>query len=175
MKDFEPWKRNTILSVAGKTNHLHIICTEPFFNKETGEMSVLAVNISSVREGSPYDDTCILHAGDHPFVKHDSYVRYRDAVAMRVSRIRFAIETQEISVLDRLDDDIFPKLLGDFKNQSKQKQKLRKCLRASFDFFWPFYSSRRACALRCSLLIIKFRFKPINLFSCWKICESQFS
>lgn len=132
MKDFEPWKRNTILSVAGKTNHLHIICTEPFFNKETGEMSVLAVNISSVREGSPYDDTCILHAGDHPFVKHDSYVRYRDAVAMRVSRIRFAIETQEISVLDRLDDDIFSQVIGGFQKSEQTKTKIKKMLESFF-------------------------------------------
>lgn len=132
MKDFEPWKRNTILSVAGKTNHLHIICTEPFFNKETGEMSVLAVNISSVREGAPYDDTCILHAGDHPFVKHDSYVRYRDAVAMRVSRIRFAIETQEISVLDRLDDDIFSQVIEGFQKSEQTKTKIKKMLESFF-------------------------------------------
>ena len=132
MKDFEPWKRNTILSVAGKTNHLHIICTEPFFNKETGEMSVLAVNISSVREGAPYDDTCILHAGDNPFVKHDSYVRYRDAVAMRVSRIRFAIETQEISVLDRLDDDIFSQVIEGFQKSEQTKTKIKKMLESFF-------------------------------------------
>lgn len=51
MMDFEPRKRETFLSIAGKTNHLHIICTNPFFNRETGEISVLAVNISSVRQG----------------------------------------------------------------------------------------------------------------------------
>ena len=95
-------------------------------------MSVLAVNISSVREGAPYDDTCILHAGDHPFVKHDSYVRYRDAVAMRVSRIRFAIETQEISVLDRLDDDIFSQVIEGFQKSEQTKTKIKKMLESFF-------------------------------------------
>lgn len=26
------------------------------------------------------DPACILYAGDHPFINHDSYVRYKDPV-----------------------------------------------------------------------------------------------
>ena len=48
MTEFCPNAKATIL--AGKIDHLHIICTKQFFYKDTGAQSVLAVNVSSIRE-----------------------------------------------------------------------------------------------------------------------------
>lgn len=33
--------------------------------------------VVSVREGVLVDDSCLLAAGDHPFITHDSFVDYR--------------------------------------------------------------------------------------------------
>ena len=39
----------------------------------------MLVNLSSVREGVPYDTTCVLDAGEHEFIRHPSFVFYRNA------------------------------------------------------------------------------------------------
>ncbi len=33
--------------------------------------------VCSIHQGAPYDDACILRVGDHPFIRHDSYIDYR--------------------------------------------------------------------------------------------------
>jgi hypothetical protein len=43
-------------------------------------LQVILVNVTSIRPGRPYDQTCIVRAGEHHAVPHDSWVRYRSAV-----------------------------------------------------------------------------------------------
>ena len=38
---------------------------------------VLLACVTSVKDGLPHEDACLLQAGDHPFIEHDSYVDYR--------------------------------------------------------------------------------------------------
>lgn len=129
MTEFRPDAKATILSIAGKIDHLHVICTDWFFNKETGAQSVLAVNVSSVKEGMPYDSACVLCAGDHPFIKHDSYVRYKDAVVMKVDRIQTAVESGEIKVMDDVSDDVFQRILLGFEKSEHTRTKIKKLVR----------------------------------------------
>lgn len=35
------------------------------------------VGVTTLRPGLPYDPACVLKAGDHPFVQHDSFLAYR--------------------------------------------------------------------------------------------------
>lgn len=37
---------------------------------------ILMVPINSVKPARPHDSTCLLAAGDNPFIKHESYVAY---------------------------------------------------------------------------------------------------
>jgi hypothetical protein len=61
----------------GLTRHLNVIITEP-----TEDMSYLVVPVTTYREdanGRPtpgQDDSCILAAGCHPFIKHKSIPRW---------------------------------------------------------------------------------------------------
>ncbi len=129
MTEFCPDAKATILAIAGKIDHLHVICTKQFFNKETGAQSVLAVNVSSVREGISYDSACVLHVGDHPFIEHDSYVRYKDAVVMKVDRILAAVESGEIKVMDDVSDDVFQRILLGFEKSEHTRTKIKKLVR----------------------------------------------
>ena len=40
---------------------------------------MILVNLSSIRDGFPYDKTCVLSPGAHPFIKRDSFVFYKNA------------------------------------------------------------------------------------------------
>ncbi|MCD6672662.1 MAG: hypothetical protein LT106_07390 [Burkholderiaceae bacterium] len=35
------------------------------------------VSVTTIRSGIPHDTACELHAGDHPFIRHPSYIAYR--------------------------------------------------------------------------------------------------
>ena len=129
MTTYVPDEKGAILAIAGKINHLHILCTKQFINRDTGEMSILAVNISSVKDGIDYDKTCILHAGEHPYITHDSYVRYKDAVAMRISRILSLIDSGDITVLGNVSEDVFQRVLVGFEKSPQTKTKIKKLLR----------------------------------------------
>ena len=124
MTEFCPNAKATILAIAGKIDHLHIICTKQFFYKDTGAQSVLAVNVSSIREKGTYDGTCVLRAGDHPFITHDSYIRYKDAVVMKVEKLISAVNSGEITwkmCQMKVSDAFSP----DLKNPNTRKQILR--------------------------------------------------
>lgn len=66
-----------IIPSGPRGKHLFIILNEPKDFAGHINSSVL-VNVSSVRK-APYDKTCILEPGSHPFVKQRSYIAYRHA------------------------------------------------------------------------------------------------
>ena len=108
------YRAGTILVPAGRTNHLHIICNNPVFYPIDGASSVLAVNISTVRESSIYDGTCILHRGDHPFVHHDSFVYYKDATILKVARADVLYREGSLIPKGQLSEDVFQRVLKGF-------------------------------------------------------------
>lgn len=45
----------------------------------------LAVNLTSVKDGKPFDDTCLVQPGEHPWVRKTSEVYYQKAREWQVS------------------------------------------------------------------------------------------
>lgn len=68
-------KNQTFLINSGPDKHLYVVITEA----DDSGMHVLA-NITSIDPDIPHDPSCKLVAGEHPFVKHDSYVAYEHAI-----------------------------------------------------------------------------------------------
>ncbi|MBW7990160.1 MAG: hypothetical protein FVQ84_09125 [Planctomycetes bacterium] len=62
---------------GGHPEHLYIIISNPSGNSQ----KVVIVNISSWRDEAIglNDSSCIVNDGEHPFIKHKSYVFYREA------------------------------------------------------------------------------------------------
>ena len=50
----------------------------------------LLVNVSTLRPNA--ETTCIVQAGEHPFIAHDSYVRYGSARCAKVSDLAEAVK-----------------------------------------------------------------------------------
>lgn len=73
---FLPVQRATLLIPSGNTNHLFILLTNPTDLLPSTEKHSLIVGIASIRPGRPYDGTCCLYVGDHPFIRQNSYVNY---------------------------------------------------------------------------------------------------
>lgn len=115
MTKFQPYRKGTLLALSGKVDHLHVICNDPVHYAIDGCDCVLAVNISSVRSGVPFDSTCILKVGDHRFVHHDSYVVYEKAVIWKVGNIDRYIEAGSIKPYpEDMPDEVFKRILQGF-------------------------------------------------------------
>ena len=59
--------------------HLFFVVSKPEPNR------VLLVHVSSMKPGRECDTSCVVRFGEHPFIKHDSFVVY--------SSIMFALES----------------------------------------------------------------------------------
>jgi hypothetical protein len=71
---YVPYKKGTLLIPTGNTKHLFVVVTD-----KCKADSHLLINITSVHPGMKHDETTIIEAGEHPFIKHQSYVEYRRA------------------------------------------------------------------------------------------------
>jgi hypothetical protein len=68
---------------SGLKRHLNVIISNP--DKDNNFMVVSVTTLRRRADGTPYknqDLTCILNAGDHPFIKHESWVFYQIAKSM---------------------------------------------------------------------------------------------
>jgi hypothetical protein len=70
--------------------HLYIVITEP---DEGGK--AVCVNVSTAYSFS--ERTCVLKIGDHPFVKHESVVRYQYAKILDLKLVEKALMTRQFS------------------------------------------------------------------------------
>ncbi|WP_025672779.1 hypothetical protein [Salinivibrio socompensis] len=108
-------KKGTILIPSGGVKHLHFVCSDPVFYPKYTKESVLVVNISSVPQDEQwYDSTCVLYAGDHPFVKYPSYVYYRKADIFGADNVQQRIDDGTFDVHQVCPDDTFSRILAGF-------------------------------------------------------------
>lgn len=131
MTKYQPFKKGTVLAISGAVDHLHVICNDPVHYPIDGCECVLAVNISSVKLGVPHDSTCILKTGDHPFVRHDSYVVYERAVIWKVSNVDKKVSEGSIKPQpNNISDEIFERILEGFDISDEVEPKIRRFWKA---------------------------------------------
>mgnify|MGYP003722258593 CR=1 FL=1 len=121
-----PYKRGTILLISGPCNHLFIICNDPIYDAGLRKNSVLAVNISSIKEDLPHDTTCIISPGDHPYVAHRSYVVYSKAEILCSTKLEQSIVLGEIETREDVDDQLFNRVLSGFGTSRSVPYKIKR-------------------------------------------------
>ena len=67
-------------------DHLWLIINGPAAHADVA----LIINVSTLRPNA--ETTCIVQPGEHPFIKHDSYVRYRGARGVKVAHLAEAVK-----------------------------------------------------------------------------------
>jgi hypothetical protein len=129
-------KGQTFLSNEEKTprgpvRHLNVIITEP-----SEDMNYLVVPVTTYREdaGRPVpgqDNSCILAAGCHPFIKHKSYVYYK--YARQMSALEIVIGIQKGLLIKR--EDMNPSIIQDMQRGAEESPNLPEELVSFFQFF----------------------------------------
>jgi len=127
-------KKSTFLIPSGPLEnpdkkHLHIILTD---SDENGD--VLAVSVSTYKN-KYCDGTCILNAGDHPFIKHKSWVVYRNIGTFPVSDIQEGVHNGTMIRCEDLADEVFQRVIKGClikKSDAETSSRVRKLLKKYF-------------------------------------------
>jgi hypothetical protein len=67
--------------------HLHIVLCDPQSASAYVNNSCILGSVTTIRPNVPHDDSCILRAGDHEFLSHDSFVYYKMAKSFTAKSI----------------------------------------------------------------------------------------
>lgn len=72
----------------------------------------LCVNVTTKKDR---DTSCVLKAGDHEFIKHDSVINYGDVLAPEISNLKEAINKELIEPNESIDDDLLGRIINGAK------------------------------------------------------------
>jgi hypothetical protein len=86
------------------SDHLWVVINEPQAHHGTA----LIVNVSTLRTGA--ETTCLLNGGEHPFIKHASYVRYSCARGAPAGDIAKALKTGKLKPHQAVSPTLLAKL-----------------------------------------------------------------
>ena len=119
MSLFLPVRRATLLIPSGPPGdpdrkHLFILLTDPRAD-DRGTASVLMVSLSTIRQGVPFDRSCLLYPGDHPFVRRDSYVVYQRARIEAVDAVLRGVNSGQLVPQAALDGGVFARVCRGFE------------------------------------------------------------
>jgi len=139
-KQYQPYRKGTVLARTGPCDHLHIVCNDPVYYPVNDCYCVLVVNVSSIKAGVPHDSACILNAGDHAFVKHPSYVVYAEAVIWQVDNIVRKQASGELKIHADVPEVTFSRILDGFDisdqvSRKNQRFKRNYCQEGGEDSF----------------------------------------
>lgn len=97
---FIPLPGVTLLIPFENVYHLHFILTSPVRRKNLEEVLVVGITSTEV------DPEFTLDRGDHPFIKHKSYINYRQTQILSVKHIRKKLETGTYKLRKTADSEI---------------------------------------------------------------------
>lgn len=108
-------KGQCFLVPSGPNQYLHLftIIIEPEVLPERGNHpQVISVNFTSVPDNTLYDTSCLVDIGDHPFIKHLSYVNYRGARCDSYEQIQKLIDKGVFIKKEPCSDELLQKIIN---------------------------------------------------------------
>lgn len=118
----------TLLMPSGNEgDHLYVVLNDPCaFDSYGSNPCVLLVNLSSVREGVPYDATCVLDPGEHAFVRRQSFVFYRNARIEQESHILRLMDQGLFKPHVAVSDEVFQRIKAGLSDSPHTKREFKR-------------------------------------------------
>ena len=107
--------------------HLFFLLTDPCFDGELNqENAILLVNCSSVKPDKPHDNACYIEQGEHEFIKHRSYIVYKQARIETLEQIERGISTGRFIKKEIINDELYKRILkGAFTSLHIERRYIR--------------------------------------------------
>ena len=115
MSLFLPYQRATLLVPSGPAHdpdqkHLFILLTDPVQVLNYDARHSLLVGVTTIYPNMPHDPACELHAGDHPFIRHKSYIYYAQARIEASQKLVDGVKRSLLVPQGMLAGDIFARV-----------------------------------------------------------------
>lgn len=72
--------------------------------------------------------TCILHPGDHEFIRHDTFVFYKLAACIPVSRLIIDLESGRFEQREAMRPEVLARIYSGLLSSRHTNRKIRKHL-----------------------------------------------
>jgi hypothetical protein len=90
--------------VAHPYNHLYVVCSDPVVDS----LRIVLVSITTFK---PKEEACCMLAkGEHPFVKHRSCVRYKDARIATEGALMKLLSLSQMTVREPVSEDLLARI-----------------------------------------------------------------
>jgi len=86
------------------SDHLWMVISEPTEDEE----NILVVNFNTWKPWG--DPACVLNAGEHPFIRHRTYVNYRDALVMSRDELAMLLRLNQAAPRAPLSEPLLKKI-----------------------------------------------------------------
>jgi hypothetical protein len=93
--------------------HLFVICTDVIDGNPH-----LMVSVSTIKAGVYHDPTCTIKAGEHPFIKHDSFVDYSKTRQMPTAGIAALVDGRVAPEKERCDERLLERVWNGIKTSA---------------------------------------------------------
>jgi len=115
VKLFVPFRRATLLVPSGPAHdpdqkHLFVVLTDPVEAFDFAGKHSLLVGVASLYPDVPHDPACELHAGDHEFIRHKSYVAYAHARIEPSQKLVNGVKSGDLVAKTMLVQEIFARV-----------------------------------------------------------------
>jgi hypothetical protein len=101
--------------------HLYFVVSDPDVDN-----NVLVVNMTTLRNLGRADKACILNIGDHPEIKHQSFIVYRKAIEVSMPKIVERVFSKEYNMAERLSGETLKKIQEGAKKSKFLPAKFKK-------------------------------------------------
>jgi hypothetical protein len=126
LADWDGIAGGTLLAPSGPAMHLFIILIKSSEFTGYGPNQCILANITSIRQNIPYDDSCILNTGCHPFITQDSYVLYSHARMESETHLRRQVEAGIMIPKDSITDELLELVIQGLRNSRHTKKFLKQ-------------------------------------------------
>ena len=104
-------ERQTFFRVSGEIgSHLNVVLCDPRDFPTYRSQSVIVVDICSVRQ-TWHDTTTVVDVGDHPFLRHASYVNYRQARVDHAADLEKLVGARGYESSEPIDQELLVRIL----------------------------------------------------------------
>ena len=107
-------------------SHLWFILSDPGKDSE----HVLIVNATSSFLGRDVDNSCILKRGEHPFIRHESYIFYEGAKQTTMHKLIEGFETEMLRFQESASDKLLLRMRDSLMQSPHAQERHKALLRA---------------------------------------------
>jgi hypothetical protein len=123
---FLPFPKATLLVPSGPSHdpdrkHLFIVLTKP-----DAAHNVLIVGVASIPHQSNHDKACELARGEHAFLRHPSYVRFRGAHIVAAQSLIDSVSAGLMVVREPISDTTMERVIGGLQKSLFVSPKIRQ-------------------------------------------------